>query len=54
MIDRINRLNLIEFQLFDHNYKRKHMCLQNTKKFNFSAQVILREYAEFPDFKVTL
>ena len=53
-IDRINRLNLIYFQLSDHNYKRKHMRLQNIKKFNGPAQVILKEYVEFPDFKVML
>ena len=31
--DRINRLNLIYFQLSDHNYKRKYMRLQHTEKF---------------------
>ena len=52
--DRISRLNFIYFQFSDHNYKRKHMRLQNTKKFNCPAQVILKEYVEFPDFKVIL
>ena len=53
-IDRINRLNLIYFQLSDYNYKRKHMRLQNIKKFNCPVQVILKEYVEFLDFKVIL
>ena len=41
------------FQCADHTYKRKHLRLKNTKKFDCPAQVILKEYVEFPDYKVT-
>ena len=41
------------FQCADHTYKRKHLRLQKTKKFDCPAQVILKEYVEFPDYTVT-
>lgn len=36
----------------DHGYKKKIKQVQETKKFNCKAQIVVKEIVEFPDHKV--
>ena len=43
----------LHFKKSDHSYnKKKYTVVQSTKKFDYPAQVQMKEVAYFPEFKV--